>query len=156
MQVEFCFLTDDAVDRRAQLLFDAHEMFRSSADDNRLLGITLHINRHNDVGFAIVSRSAIVVFRIFNGIHDHGQRVRQLVIQFFQECATNQFRNGFFRTFFGNLFSRIHLRTFRHVFDKHVLDFGKIVMLECADRHDISEISELVDFDKFVDQSFAA
>ena len=82
--------------------------------------------------------------------------MRQLVIQFFQERATNQFRYGLFRTFFGDLFSRIHLRTFRHVFDKHVLDFGKIVMLECADRHDIGEIGELVDFDKLVDQSFTA
>ena len=82
--------------------------------------------------------------------------MRQLIIQLFQEGTAYQFRNGFFRTFFSDLFGRIHLRTFRHVFDKHVLDLGKIVVLECADWHDIGEIGELVDFDKLADQSFTA
>ena len=78
--------------------------------------------------------------------------MRQLVIQFFQESATDQFRNGFFRTLFGDLLGRVHLRAFRHVLDKHVLDFRKIVMLQRADWHNIGEVGEFVDFNELVDQ----
>ena len=73
MQIEFGFLTNNTVDRRTQLLLDTHKMFRSLADDDRFLGIAFHINRHNHVRFAIVSFATIVVFRLFDGIHDYGQ-----------------------------------------------------------------------------------
>ena len=70
--------------------------------------------------------------------------------------ATDQFRNGFFRTLFGDLLGRVHLRAFRHVLDKHVLDFRKIVMLQRADWHNIGEVGEFVDFNELVDQPVTA
>ena len=153
MQVELGLLPDDAVDRGAQLLLDAYQMLRVMSDDDRLLRITFHVDRHNHLRLARVGFAAVAVFRIFDGIHHHGERMRQLVIQFLQERASNQFGDGVFRTFFGDLLGRIHLRSFGHVLHQHVAYFGEIVVLEGAHRHNVGEVGELVDFDELVDQS---
>ena len=154
MQVKPGLPADDAVDRSAQLLLDTYQMLRTLADNDRLLRITLHIDGYDHLRLAVIGHATLVVFRILDGIHDHGQRMRQLVVQLLKERATHQFGDGVFRTFLGNLLGGVHLWAFRHVLHKHVPDFGQIVVFQRTDRHDIGEISEFVDFDEFVDQPF--
>ncbi len=127
-------------------------MLGMSADDDWLLRIAFHVDGYDHLRLAVVGFAAVVVLRIFDGIDDDREGMRQLVIQLFQEGAANQFGYGVFRPFLGDLLLRVHLRTFGHVLDQHVLDFGEIVMFESAYRHDVGEIGEFVDFNELVDQ----
>ena len=75
MQVELGFLTDDTIDRSAQLLLDPHQMFRVVADDDRLLRIALHVDRYNHLSLARIGFATVIVLRILDGIDNHCQRI---------------------------------------------------------------------------------
>ncbi len=70
VQVELRLGADDAVDRRAQLLLDTHEMLGLVPDDDRLLRITLHIDRDKHARLAVIHPPALVVARVFDPVDD--------------------------------------------------------------------------------------
>ena len=152
MQVQLGLAPDDAVDRRAQLLLDAHQVLGTLADDDRLLRIAFHVDRHDDLDLAVIGLAGLVVLRVFDRIDHHGQRMRQLVVQLLQERAAHQLGNRVLGALLGDLIGRVHLRSLRHIVDQHVAHLGQIVMLQRAHRHDVGEIGELVDLDELGDQ----
>lgn len=99
---------------------------------------------------------ALVVFRPFDGVHDDGQRMGQLVIKLFEERAADQLGDGVFRTLLTDLVVRVHLRPLRGVVDQHLADLVEIVVFQGADGHDVGEVGELVDLDQLVDELLAA
>ena len=81
--------------------------------------------------------------------------MRQLVVQLLKERTSDKFGDGFFGTFLAQLLGRVHLRTFRRVIDQHGTHFVKIVVFQGADRYDIGEVGEFIDFDELGDELFA-
>ncbi len=126
------------------------------ADDDPLLGVALDDDRREHVGEGLVLGAILAGHDL---VDHHGDGVWEFLMDFFERCLANEFRNEGFLGFVRDLTVRIVDGAFWQVLQEHVRDDVHLLAAGRRDGDhgcplDAKFLADVVDVDEMADEAF--